>query len=307
MNAKDIAYGYAIGFNDGISMGGGGGEIDTPDPDYQKWLDLPEPNDNQAVFLIRVTNTTTIFSLTVNNFNSIQPLDDSFSVDWGDGSDIEIFASASQQINHTYSNVGEYVVTFTNILGFNDYVKPIPVNNFIMGKYGDNMCVHFSRTSAQSGSSNQNFKSYANLRYLKLPPTTEFNDYFFQNCYSLKKIEFNGTITTLYTGMFYACYNLDISGINFDNVTDIPLGCFYYCYMLKNVSFPSCLSIRKSAFNVCLNLESAFFPNCTNVEDSAFNCNYQLKSFTAANDCTYGTDCFFRCYKLSPRPDGTEY
>ena len=303
MNARDIAYGYGIGYNDGLNASGGG-EVDTPDPDYQQWLDLPEPNNNQAVFLIRLTDITTAVSLTVNTISSPSNYDDAFSVDWGDGGDLEMFASAPTSVSHTYSATGDYVVTFTNILGHNNFVKPTTDSYIIMAKYGDDMCAHFVNSTV--GAKKNNFKSCTNLRYIKLPPTAEFNTEFFRNCGALRKIEFNGTINNLYSYMFYGCFNLDFSTLKFGDITEIPTYCFMSCYALKNISLPVCTSIGIRAFTTCYYLKSVSLPACTSVGNYVFANCYNLKTFTAASNCTYGTACFAGCYKLSP-PDETEY
>lgn len=314
MNAKDIAYGYAIGFNDGVAAGGGGGGVDTPDPDFQKWLDLPEPNDNQAVFLIRTTAANQVVSMTVNLITSPIVYEDSFSIDWGDGSSIEMFASSpASAVSHTYSIIGEYIVTFTNILGYNDFAKP---KSLIMAKYGDGMCVHLIKST--EGTKTNNFSSWNNLRYIRLPSSTEFNDGFFSACNALRKIEFEGNIQ-LYSKMFMQCYNLDFSNINFENITQIPDQCFVDCLSLKNLPFPSCTSIGYSSFGRCINLKSVSLPACTSIGNSTFASCYNLKdvllpsctsignntfancfeltNFKASSKCVYGKDCFKGCYK----------
>ena len=302
MNARDIAYGYATGYNDGVNTSGGG-EVDTPDCDYQQWLDLPEPNDNQAVFLIRVTDTATVVRLTVNKISSPSNYDDAFSIDWGDSSDVESFPSAPNSVSHTYSYTGEYMVTFTNILGHNDFVKPTA--NLIMAKYGDEMCVHLVKSTGSTTTSN--FKACSNLRYIKLPPTAEFSADFFRVCGVLREIEFEGTINNLYAYMFYGCSNLDFSTLKFGDITEIPTYCFMGCYALENISLPACISVGIRAFLGCYWLKSVSLPACTSVGNYAFRNCYNLKTFTGASNCSYGTDCFGCCYKLSPRPDGTEY
>ena len=302
----DLETGIAIGMLLAQKTG------ETPDPehdsDYWKWLTLSNPKKNQAVFLIRVTDATMKANLRVNPYSFPIIYADAFSVDWGDGSNIETFSSSStpELVSHTYSHIGEYEVTFTNILGYNDYVISASTSNFIMAKYGDNMCVHSVKSGGSTSSAN--FKNYSMLRYVKLPPATEFNSSFFQSCSALKTIEFDGIITTLYQGMFAYCRNLDFSSIKFGDIANIPQMCFAYCTTsLETISLPACELIGNGAFLQCYNLKNASFPNCTTVEKSAFSDCYSLKSFTAASNCTYGTDCFKRCYKLSPRPDGTQY
>ena len=301
----DFVTGFATGFAMGKKMfEGGDGEVDTPDPDYQQWLDLPEPNDNQAIFLIRVMNIEDKLQFTVNKISSPSNYDNAFSVDWGDDSGTEMFPSAPDDIEHAYSSVGEYIVTFTNILGHNDFAEP-QLANVVMAKYGDSMCVHLIKSTG--GTTTHGFRSCMNLRYIKLPPTVNFDAKFFQDCRALRKIEFDGTINNLYSYMFRLCCNLDFSTLKFGDVTEVPTDCFTLCYALKSISLPVCTSVGNNAFSGCYYLKSASLPVCTSVGNNAFANDYNLRSFTAASDCNYGTNCFSGCYKLSPHPDGTEY
>lgn len=316
--------GVAVGFAMGKKMFEGGGGVDTPDPDYQKWLDLPEPNDNQAVFLIRTTMANQSTSIAVNSIFSPTTYENSFSVDWGDGSDLEMFwSSPSSGVSHTYSDIGNHTVTFTNLLGYNDFAKP---NNLIMAKYGDAMCVHLIKSSV--GTSSSNFSSWNNLRYIKLPKSTEFNNRFFDGCTALKRIEFEGNIH-LFARMFYQCHNLDFSNINFESIMQIPDNCFVNCLYLKKISFPSCTSVGNGSFSACYNLESIFLstcasignstfsnccnlkkavlPSCTSVGNETFNVCSNLRNVEVPEECVFGLNVFRGCYKLSPRPDGTEY
>ncbi len=316
--------GVAVGFAMGKKMFEGGGGVDTPDPDYQKWLDLPEPNDNQAVFLIRTTTANQSVGMTVNSIFSPTTYENSFSVDWGDGSDLEMFWSyPSSGVSHTYSDIGDHIVTFTNLLGYNDFAKP---KNLIMAKYGDGMCVHLIKSS--DGTTTNNFSSWNSLRYIKLPRSTEFNNRFFESCAALKRIEFEGDIH-LFARMFYQCHNLDFSNINFASIIQVPDYCFTGCIALKNVSFPSCTSVGNSSFGQCYNLknvslpsctsvgnytfsscydlESISLPSCTSVGNETFNVCYNLRNVEVPEECVFGLNVFRGCYKLSPRPDGTEY
>ena len=152
-----------------------------------------------------------------------------------------------------------------------------------------------------------NCKKCSNLRYIKLPTSTEFNESFFQGCHALKRIEFDGVINSLFYDMFRQCYNLNFDNINFDfeNITYIPNSCFNSCLSLENMSFPACTSIGNNAISACYNLKSVSFPSCTSIEQYAFSNDFKLNSFKAASSCTYGTNCFYNCFSLYPKPDGS--
>ena len=60
MNAKDIAYGYATGYNDGLNSSGSKPEEDWAPP--ADWPDVPEPSDYEMCFLIDVSAVPQAFS-----------------------------------------------------------------------------------------------------------------------------------------------------------------------------------------------------------------------------------------------------
>lgn len=293
---------FAAGFAAGLAVakkkfGGGGGDKPEHDWDYQKWLDLPEPNDNQAVFLIRITDASITFDISVGSLLTTGSINDAFSIDWGDDSSVQTFSSDAKKAEHSYSDTGEYVVTFTDILGYNNSVYMLQnyAGYSVMAKYGNDVLLL------------GNCYNCSNLRYIKLSALTEFNANYFRNCRALNRIEFDGTISNLYSYMFQQCYNLNFDNINFDfeNITDIPEYCFGNCLALENMTFSSCASIGRYAFNGCFNLKSVSFPSCSSIDYCAFNYCFKLNSFKAASGCTYGNNCFVGCYGLYPKPDGS--
>lgn len=54
MNARDIAYGYGMGFNDGLNAEGGGKGWTFP----SFWDNIPDPNSNQIIMYIESMNGT---------------------------------------------------------------------------------------------------------------------------------------------------------------------------------------------------------------------------------------------------------
>ena len=320
---------FAAGFAAGIAVakkkfGGGGGDKPEHDWDYQKWLDLPEPNDNQAVFLIQAPDgfLNCRFYIGYNDYDS-SLTEDGFSIDWGDGSDTEIFAANITEIAHLYDEPGEYIVTFTHIykaIAIGKVNNGLGWSRIIMAKYGRNILI----PSSSSGFSDCNY-----LRYVRLSPDVIPSDNFFYRCFSLKEIEWEGTITTLAQRMFFACYNLNFDTINFDiNSFDIPDACFRSCFGLKiqklptekinsigkqafydcqftNIALPNCTSIGERAFYQSKSLKEIIAPNCTFVDQYAFNTCVVLSKAIFSEECTFGSNCFTSCYGLYPKPDGS--
>lgn len=323
---------FAVGFAAGVAVakkkfGGGGGDKPEHDWDYQKWLDLPEPNDNQAVFLIQAADgfLNCYFYIGYNDYDS-SITEDGFSIDWGDGSDTEIFAANIMAISHLYAEPGEYVVTFTHIykaFGIGKYNTGSAYARIIMAKYGRDILI----PNNSSG-----FADCRYLRYVRLSPDvipSNVSTGFFSRCFSLKEIEWEGTITELTQNMFFACYNLNFDTLNFDiNSFDIPSGCFESCFGLKiqklptakitsigyqafygcqftSINLPNCTSIGAQAFSQSRSLKEIIAPNCTFVDQYAFNTCLVLSKAIFSEECTFGSNCFTSCYGLYPKPDGS--
>lgn len=327
--------GVAVGFAMGKKMFEGAEEHDEY---WEKWLNLPEPDSNQIIFLTKTftdenyTNTILVIPSLSNN-ETVYPI--GFAVDWGDG-DREMFPSNTVKVSHVYSHKGEYVVKFTNACGVNDFA--LASTGTLMIKYGDNMFPIGKKLQGDY-----------DLQYVKLPAQAAINlDYFFMNCKNLKRIEYGGIISALYKNMFLNCYELDFSNLKFGDITEIPEACFGNCYSLTAISFKNCTVVNKNAFSGCVKLKTVDLPNCTTVSDTAFymcynlqkinmpNCTaigdrsfensavktvnmpscttvgrqsflncWRLTKTVFANQCTFGYRCFENCFNLYPRPDGS--
>ena len=253
-----------------------GGSGETPaDSDYEKWLSLPEPADNQAVFLVRAVEGYMSCSINAGLPYDYVEQAEGWSVDWGDGT-IETFINWRTSASHTYATAGEYTVTITNICGDNTYAVSSGTQ-WIMAKYGDNVYVD----KVIGGTSGQKLSSEKYLRYVRLSPDTDFSENFFSSDYSLRKIEFNGTLSA------------------------VPGYCFYNCANLKEFDLSKCTSIGNYAFGYCYSLEKAQAPLCTQVGDSAFRYCYRLMETEFSESCTFGEKSFDYCYALYPKPDGS--
>ena len=254
---------------------GGSGET-SADSDYEKWLSLPEPASNQAVFLVRAVTGYMSCSIQIGIPYDFTEKAEGYSIDWGDGTK-EIYINYHTLQSHTYNSTGEYTVTFTNICGDNTSAVVYSGAHWIMAKYGDNVYVD----KVIGGTSGNQFSSKSYLRYVKLAPGTELCANFFLGDCSLRKIEFGSALL------------------------NIPNYCFNGCANLKEVDLKACTSIGDYAFVDCYSLENAIAPSCTQVGKRAFDSCYRLMKSEFSEDCTFGTDCFWNCYALYPKPDGS--
>ncbi len=103
----------------------------------------------------------------------------------------------------------------------------------------------------------------------------------FQDNRSLTGITFPSTVTSMGTGVFAGCEELQ--KVNLGNVTSIPADTFRDCVSLSNPSMiPATVkSIEANAFNGCNGLNTINLPNgITNIDITAFDNCKNLRSFT---------------------------
>lgn len=277
---------------------GGSGGGDEADADYEKWQNLIEPAENQAVFLVRVPNTAAKSITMTIGYAIDMYYEDTWTVDWGDGTSSTGY-SRQGPVTHDYSAIGEYTVIFTShMVSCNNSAAVTSAGNssalLIMAKYG-------SLIHAESNLNSMPFNSQTYLRYVRLIDDTVFAERYFTSCSALRNIFFSGTIETIYDYMFTACYTLDFSNLKF-SVLNIGAYAFNSCYNLKKIEMPECNVVGANAFGYCYSLKKAMLPKCYSVGASAFSACYALNQAVFADNCTFGTDAFSNCCSLYPYP-----
>lgn len=308
------------GFLLGLSMSGNidDDEEDEHDGDWQKWLDLPEPNANQAVFLVRATTDQYYVAAGVGRDDGLEGHAVGYTIDWGDGTITDTTngepGTDASFDTHIYSECGEYVVIFTtpdihNIgvrlsTEYIEYGETVDKGaRLIMAKYGDNVFPD----SSKYGMNYATLKDQFCLRYVRLSPFTEFFHRqdpptpiteFFSGCERLRKIEYNGFIP-LNDRMFYLCRILDFNSfaIN-ENSESVPISCFAGCNFLKRISLKKCKSVAREAFKGCQFLSKVLLPECTMIEKSAFYGCQSLSKIELPECITIAEQAFRSCIAL---------
>ena len=109
--------------------------------------------------------------------------------------------------------------------------------------------LYYVNTNNIESINSYSFQSTNCLKYLNLENTRVINNKAF--AYSgIKKPLFSNKLVTLNGGVFYDCNELDT--IYLGNVSSILADCFFRCYSLKNIVFPSTVEIIESnAFREC--------------------------------------------------------
>lgn len=322
-NKKSFMIGYLLGQENSDP------EPEIEDPDYQLFLDMPDPADNQTVHLLRVIDNSNLVNIWFYcGFPDSADITHTYvSINWGDGTidDINIFdeektSAYSKHQYHSYESTGDYIITITQIDNWCLYWGLSATYNkehkHIAAKYGEKIRVE--SYSAQGIGK----LSYRYLKYIKIPADTIFDGgRFFYGCYALQKIIYNGKPSKIPPYTFYSCYNLknldewdltqvesvesnafdscyNLKSISFPQCTVIAKEAFDACYGLKKISVPQCTTIKEYAFHECHSLNKAEMPLCTTIGNYAFQDCYSLITTVFHEDCTFSDNSFNNCYSL---------
>ena len=118
--------------------------------------------------------------------------------------------------------------------------------------------------------------------------------------YTLKKVEFGSSVTSIEYHAFYYCCALSSVTIP-DSVTSIGDNAFEYCYALSSITIPSSVTSIGSAFTDCYALSFITIPDSiTSINGGAFSDCYALSSITIPDSVTsISSNAFYRCTSLS--------
>ena len=258
----------------GLVLGAGKATGSVADPDLALWQSLPEPENNQTIFVFRVTDINFRPVIQVaTNYTGIE--EDLFHVDWGDETQESFTASGLSNISHSYSAAGIYTVVCTA-----DNINVFPAwrsisNMLIMAKYGETVLLENEWNSNAVGGTQY-------LKYIKISSFTDLSGgSYFSSCFALRKIIYKGqAVNNIPANTFAYCYVLDLSDWDFSAVQNVGNYAFTLCTNIKKINMPLCSSVGSSAFNGCYNLITAQF----------------------ADECTFGSNAFQACYSLYPIP-----
>ena len=234
-------------------------------------------------------------------------------VDWGDNTATETVTGTSlttrvQTEVHTYSGVGDYVITLN--------VTDGSMSFYTTSSYG--------LISHQTATSGSNQRAFANMVLkIEIGSNTNLKNYAFLNCASLASITMPSGITSLGDSVFSGCCFIRSLTIP-SSVTSIGSYTFSNCYSLHTFAIPSgvvalgnsvfascfCLgplaipsginTFGESCFSNCYSLRSLHIPsNITSLSNSAFSGCLSLGSLTIPSSVTsIGSQTFYTCYGL---------
>lgn len=281
--ARYFVNGYATGFNDGLKAGG---VEPTPEPetdeDFEAFKNSADPSENQTIFTVYADTNNPYNIATLTAFcNVISDATAHLKIDWGDGTsetyDLTIEPKVSVQINHTYTDTGNFTLTVTSDnLGFCDFWRLESVSNSIFwraAKYGEK--IHVEKYVQGIGA----LPLINKLQFIKIPNDTDFSvGSFFKNCVSLNKIIYEGeNLTSIPIYTFRGCVSLQFDNWDFSEVAEIDSYAFYNCFKLTSINIPLCTSVGDYAFQ-STNIKHIQLTSCTSLGKNAFDNCYMLES-----------------------------
>lgn len=217
-----------------------------------------------------------------------------FRIDWGDGSYNDY--SESNTSLHTYSNYSDYTIIIERISGSGTL--------FFNADFGTN--IQKSITNIYIGNftnfGNYTFSNCHSLRSVVIPNgITSISSNSFKECFSLRSVIIPNSVKSINDYAFTSCRTL-YSVVIPNNVTSINDVTFSECTLLSAIVIPnSVISISNYVFSHCTSLQSVIIQNnVTNIGVLAFSNCVSLRSIIVPNSVTnINAYAFANCYSLT--------
>ena len=319
--SRDIAVGYALGYNDGLGQGGGISSDEWQFP--EGWINIPDPSANQIIMMVEIDDISVnqpVLAINLDGRDGQGFYEGIESIDWGDGYIDSMPVNYKPNYGHKYKEKGQYIITINcsstmNCLnldtqvwtnGYIDGVAPSTGTNVICNVlrviiFGTNTALYHNIPTSNSYS----YSAYNEIVYLRFKGV--FKSYRTGNAptlmyqHSLCKLVCNILPTLIDNSSFMNCYSLQ--DVDFArNLTSIPKNAFSDCYGLRFASFPNATEIGSSAFARCYNLKKVNAPLVSTVGNYAFGECRNLQEIIFADGCTIAEDSFKDSHNIYPKP-----
>lgn len=278
MHSKDIAVGYAIGYNDGLGQGGGSAVVDDWQiPDY--WPDIGVPADNELrLLIIKMSPDTTKFGFfTVENFTdnaSAVSSGNEVMVDWGDGTSQTITMDGTG-VFHEYNGGG---IVMSN--GVQAYIVSIKL--VTSGYY------YCTDSSSQYKSIAVHIGQNVKLNNLAFNNALVFYAKFF----GWHPEEVNADIS------HQSMFGVQIRRLDMTIPWEIVPSNMFQGKQLRSFDGSNLKKIKQYAFTGNGQISKIYAPNLISIGDYAFQQCSSLKKITTAENCEIGTNAFAYCYLI---------
>lgn len=257
--------------------------------------DYPDATVNVGQMYITDDGKTRIH-ITLDDPDALSPylylsLHGKISVDWGDNTDPEVISGSNMIFyNHTYSQIGDYVIAIDVTSG-----------NFGFST-NNNANVSSCLTATNDSSNRRRSQLYSNaVTKINIGHNVILKTYAFNLCGKLKVVTIPSDINGIDNYAFYNCHSIESITVP-NGITTISAYLFANCYLLKSVCIPhSITTIANYPFQNCKSLRSITIPDSvTSIGNSAFFSCHSLESIVIPDNVTsIGSSAFQNCYALS--------
>lgn len=237
-------------------------------------------DDGKTRLYIKITDKK-LTNVTIKYF---QVNSRSATVDWGDGSaSYPLTGTSYGNETHTYSNIGEYIITIDVKdgalfrLGDNNGSYGI-LGQHYMGDWPSEM-LYAVEIGKNTGINSYAFSSCYSLESVVIPKDsiTSISSYAFSSCRSLKSIVIPKGMESINDNAFSSNTNLKSISLP-EGLKSIGGYAFNLCSSLKTIVIPRNLQLL-SGFNMCRSIESVTIPDgITSISSNAFTGCNSLKS-----------------------------
>ena len=272
-------------------------------------------------YYITSDNATRIY-IRLNDTNRLNPclglnLTGTATIDWGDNSSTDSVTSndisTTIRTQHTYSSVGDYVVSITGgdlylsgaTTANSSYLFTIDstsasyancyLNSIYKIEIGDNIknygfaCfAHLHNlksitipSNSVNMSSNYEFYYCSSLKFVTFPNSSIIPQYCFSDCSALEIVSFSKSVISTNSYVFAKCYSLLRCIIPTTNITTLGSTTFQYCYSLKEViKVGQEDRISQTTYSNCVSLTKYVAPSTlTRIDANAFNSCVSMKIY----------------------------
>ena len=238
-------------------------------------------------------------------FNYSQDSPEGCSVDFGDGSDAEVYPTAGKvQLVHTYTTAGRYIIRITSKTGLyylgnnfeNQVIMPITILTDVVFAW-DVPYTNYYAFKGATGLTNINLTQYM----------SSVNVGTFQDCTNITTLDLPNNIQTLGYSAFQGCTGLTGELILPPKLTSIDGQCFQGCTGITKITMPdSVTKISYQTFQDCSALNTIIlsnnlttinpnlFYNCSSLTRLDIPASVQEIRYNAFRNCTSLEKLIFR-------------
>lgn len=221
-------------------------------------------------------------------------------INWGDGSEETTIANTGRvNPKHTYSEIGEYVITLSVVEGCTLQLGHGSENYNILGYYGSvDRAYSGMLTKIELGINITGFAEYcfnvcSSMATINIPESIQtIPNYCFNGCRSLHHLNVPTTVSSINTYAYSYCANLENISLS-ASVTSIGANAFQYCDTLKSIIIPNVITVNDYLFSGCDSLsEIILSKNLTSIGQYSFEYTYSLDELNIYNVASIGQYAF---------------